>query len=402
MSSVEDTDQAMNGADKALLRYWLEKASQIMVIDPDINPWSFPILEHAKRAPSLIRTLQSVGAAHQQFFDPSKLARCLEERSCALKLVQKELTTRQAEDLFPVFLTVFVLGLSTAWINDPGPEWGYEHLRGARAIINMILHQEESSPFCEFMIEAYLYWDMACAFLVPSHLHEPLNTPEMFAAVSRCAQKYHPIGGYAIEIFYLLGSLGRYCRMVVDTGIRDLVLEATFEEQLTEWEPNRENIELGWISDAFRYHGLINLHAICYRRPDRHREADQMGYDAITDLFNAESHLDSTAQSVMPEQSTRIYALHVVRTLTQIPSSHPCTNIQAIPLLTAGSELTAEDCVERELVRQRFQAMYSLNHLRANLASLHLLEDLWALRDAGQTVTWLDLMLSRSWLLMLG
>lgn len=369
-------------ADKNLVRYWLEKASQIMVMDPDINPLSFPLLDHVDRCPHLFHVIQSVSAAHQIFFHPSKLTKCLEERTLALRLVREELS-RSLTDLFPSFITIFLLGLSTAWTDSSHADIGYEHLFGARALVNMLLSSTSpsgaKSPFQDFIVGSYVYWEMAYAFLVPSAKQNQLNTEAMYDAVSTASASYHPIGGYSLEIFYFLGNLGRYCRLVLDTGVRDTVLEATFEEQLTAWEPNRDSRELGSISDAFRYHGLINLEALCSRRL-------------------------TTEEELRLESDRRIqhYAQTTVRILDEIPISHPCTNLQGIPLFTAGSELRAEDREAREQVRKRFNALYSLNHLRANLTAVSLLEELWAMRDKGQVITWLELMLQKECLVMLG
>ncbi|KAH6986420.1 fungal-specific transcription factor domain-containing protein [Ilyonectria sp. MPI-CAGE-AT-0026] len=357
--------------DTALLQYWLERASQIMVIDPDDNPLSFPILEYIERCPSLKHALQSTSAAHKNYFDPEKLSTCLEERNWAIRLIIDELTC-PGDNIFPVFLSVLLLGLSAAWTDGPTSKCGQEHLRGARALVDMLLSsssaQENRPPYFGFMIGAYLYWEMATAFLVPTNRQIPINTHEIVSAVLEIGDQYHPIAGYSTEIFYYIGNLGRYCRSVIETGIRDDILEALLEEQMTKWEPNCDVPELKALSDAYRHHGLINIAAICYRR----------------------------------DTTIRNRALIIVRSLTAIPSSHASTNLQAIPLLTAGSELSAEDTHERESVQRRFKDLYSHNHLRGNLDALQLLDEVWALRDAGQMVNWLEVMLSKGWNMMLG
>ncbi|KAF4999665.1 hypothetical protein FDECE_11419 [Fusarium decemcellulare] len=389
--------------DKALLRYWLERASQIMVIDPDENPLSFPILEYVERSPSLKHALQSVGAGHRNYFDPEKLSKCLEERSSALRLIIQELSC-PGDNLFPLFLSVLLVGLSTAWTNAPTAEFGQQHLRGARALINILLSdassRETRPPYFNFVIGAYLYWDMATAFLIPAEEQVSLNTDEMYSAILDVGQEYHPIGGYATEIFYLLGNVGRYCRSVVETGVRDQSVEVALQEEMEKWEPNRDNPQLGIMSDAFRSHGLINLEAICYRR--RREDAAEDALLAPEEDVEWWQSLDTSSIDQDLEGRIRNRALGVVQDLTSIPSSHACTNLQAIPLFTAGSELTREDAKERDLVLQRFKELYSLNHLRANLTALEMLPEIWERRDAGETVSWLEVMLEKGWNIMLG
>ncbi|RSL75648.1 hypothetical protein CEP51_010694 [Fusarium floridanum] len=395
--------------DKALLRYWLERASQIMVIDPDENPMSFPILEYVEQCPSLKHALQSVGAGHRHYFDPDKLSKCLEERSSALRLIIQDLSC-PGDNLFPLFLSVLLVGLSTAWTNGPTAEFGQQHLRGARALTDILLSdastRETRPPYFNFVVGAYLYWDMALAFLIPVEEQVSLNTDEMYSALLDVGQEYHPIGGYSTEIFYLLGNVGRYCRSVVETGVRDESVEVALQEEMEKWEPNRDNAQLSLMSDAFRSHGLINLEAICYRR----RRDDAAGDALIAEFLNMTCEEDTELWQSLPSSSVdddvevriRNRALEVVHNLISIPSSHACTNLQAIPLFTAGSELTKEDTRERELVLQRFKEVYSLNHLRANLTALEMLPEIWKRKDAGESISWLEVMIEKGWNIMLG
>ena len=66
--------------------------------------------------------------------------------------------------------------------------------------------------------------------------------------------------GYAVEMMYLLGNLGRYCRIVIDLNIRDILLEWEFESQLLAWKPSYDSIELGYLENSFKHHRLINLY----------------------------------------------------------------------------------------------------------------------------------------------
>lgn len=267
-------------ADQTLLRYWLERASQIMVIDPDVNPMSFPVLEYIERSPSLMHVIQSIGAGHMVFFNPSKLGRCLDERSMAIKLLRQELMA-PIPDVFPVFLTIMLLGLSSAWINPPLSEFGQQHLQGARALVDTVLsdpslRQEQPHVF-NFILGAYLWWDMSCAFIVPSDQQRPVDTPEIILAVSEIGRQFHPIGGYCTEIFYLLGGVSRYCRSVVETGVRNEELETSFRDLILEWQPTCDKDEQFVLCEAFRWHGLINL-ALCgrARSPAEQRDTPPM------------------------------------------------------------------------------------------------------------------------------
>ena len=477
-------------ADGVLLRYWLEKASQIMVIDPDVNPLSFPILEYVEQCPSLVHVMQSVGAAHKNFFDPSKLAKPLEERNLAIKLLQNELAA-PSKNIFPVFISILLLGLSSDWIEGSESEFGQQHLCGARALVDLTLsdsalRREEPAVF-NFILGAYIYWDMSCAHLIPSHQQVPIDKPEMVLAVLDLGPQYHPIGGYCTEIFYTLSNVLRYFRLVVDTGIRNPELEKSLRHLLLEWKPRSGSPAHDILCEAFRAHGLINL-ALCSATQSTTEEVDldttfpasdafitpdddptdlnsfkelasqeglglayndvrdndvsygELGISAgdeymiMRELELAESdsnhdiwdlnYLDAVAASsreitddarheefswpdfdilpLDPGASIREQAVQTVRSLTAIPSSHAYVNLQPIPLLTAASELTAEDQDERDHAIRRFKELYSLNRIRANLTCVRLLHHLWEARDAGEKVTWLEFMLRTGWYIILG
>ncbi|KAJ6099144.1 hypothetical protein N7467_000679 [Penicillium canescens] len=95
-----------------LLRHWCEKTSQIMVLDPESNPFSLPILEYLEISPSLMPTILSISAVHEQFIEKECLETSPEEQEKALLLLEKELGGRQQPH--PItFLSAFMLGNST-------------------------------------------------------------------------------------------------------------------------------------------------------------------------------------------------------------------------------------------------------------------------------------------------
>ncbi|KAJ6099146.1 Protein of unknown function DUF3468 [Penicillium canescens] len=65
--------------------------------------------------------------------------------------------------------------------------------------------------------------------------------------------------------------------------------------------------------------------------------------------------------------------------------------------LTAGSELTAEDHWERDMVVDRFNALYSTNCLPGNLMAIDILQDVWQAHDLQVIMSWVHIMLLRGW-----
>ncbi|CAH0058184.1 unnamed protein product [Clonostachys solani] len=405
--------------ERSHMRYSMERASHLMVNGPEENHLPFPILEYVRRWLSVKHTPHSFGASHRNYPDPASPTG-----------FSVNGLSGSNQELFPQFVSVMLVGLSTAWTSPPTVEFDLQHLQDARELVDIMLSESKSQdtrpPYFNFIIGAYVYYDMATSFLVPVTQQLPLNTSEMYAAVLDVGQEYHPIAGYTTDIFYLLGTVGRYCRSVVETGVRDEALEAVLEEELENWEPNLENPELGLMSNAFRMHGLINLAAICYRRqdvntPQEHFELSVMmdtemqeqieewqnprtppAGDDVTDQGRDLEHDSETESDDFLEAMVRMRALSVVRDLASIPTDNACINLQAIPLFTAGSELTRSDQKERQIVIQRFRELYSMNHLRTNLSVLEILPEMWARKDRGENISWLDVMVEKGWSMMLG
>ncbi|CAG9976184.1 unnamed protein product [Clonostachys byssicola] len=401
------------------MRYSMERASHLMVNDSAENHLPFPILEYVRRWLSIKHTPYNFGASHRNYLNPNSPAGFFVNG-----------VSGSNQELFPRFISVMLAGLSTAWTNPPSADFDQQYLQDARELVDIMLSESKSQdtrpPYFNFIIGAYVYYDMATSFLVPVNQQLPLNTGEMYAAVLDVGQEYHPIAGYTTDIFYLLGTVGRYCRSVVETGVRDEALEAVLEEELENWEPNLDSPELGLMSNAFRMHGLISLAAICYRRQDENTPQEHLDLsvmmgtdmqeqiekwqnprtppagDDITDQGRGLEPDDEPESDDFLEAMVRMRALSVIRDLASIPTDNACINLQAIPLFTAGSELTRSDQKERQIVIQRFRELYSMNHLRTNLSALEILPEIWARKDRGETISWLDVMVEKGWSLMLG
>lgn len=374
----------ISNVNKKALRWWLDRTSHIFVFEPDDNPLSFPIFSHLLASQALVHALQSLSVAHQEFFDQASIPGCLEERSRAMVLVQKELQNGGVP-LTTSFLSVFFLGVASSWIyQHMQNDFGKEHLKGARAIIDVMLQRQSPMEDHEvkLMIGYYLYWDMQCAFLFPSNEIKPLDTSDM----ATCAETFkivsHPLGGSSINLFYRLGVLGRYCRKVIDTSEHDYAYEEFLESSLLDWQPITENAHLQAFGRAYQQHGLLLLYRTC-GRPHKIFDSDE---EAV--IFQLET-----------EQLIKTSARQTVQELLDIPLSSTYANFQGLPILTAASELGPEDVALRAAVTQRLKASYSWIRVNVSLWAVTLLEELWAMRDSGILITPLELMLGRDWML---
>jgi hypothetical protein len=222
---------------------------------------------------------------------------------------------------------------------------------------------------------------MTISFLLEPKEQVENSNELVYAAIKETRHLNHPLVGASLEIMYLMGILGRHCRRVLETSQRDTVLEATIEEHMLNWQWSVSVDELDSLSNAFRKAGLILLYRICGPGPRTFEHEEQI------------HESDDLALDVL----IRKLALQVIHHLDTISSSSCFVNIFPLPLLTAGSELAAEDCDQRTHVVERFKAVYSFNRIPANLAAIQLLKTVWAQRDGGEKHSWIKVMLLMEW-----
>lgn len=453
--------------DSRLLQHWIEKTCQMMVLNPEINPLSYPILQLLDLSPWLAPVLQSISAGYENDFEPTRLTDSFLQRHRALASFRKAVVDPDTP-LASVLLGIFLLGVSTTWLDGDVTQFGKEHLSGGRKIFDLMLSKQRKqlNSFDSFVIGTYVYWDMSCSLLVDPSEQTPLNTSSVYSIVQEMSQTYHPMSGFAIELFYLLSTLGRHCRVVLDTGQHDYPLESTMEEQLLGWRSSQMDDQLFMLSEAFRMHGLILLYRICGMPPAAddipggHVSADDffgddllggrlfgddlLGGDALSsvilgdqlfegdagdafceDLFdndilgNEVSGDDALYGNILDddvldldedvpdstgdvEEMIHRYALEAIEALSHTPIESSNFAMQPIPLLTAGSELWEEDVCEREQVMTRFRALFSVNRTPVNLWAMTLLREHWELRRQGRRESWVQLMLRKGWRLTMG
>lgn len=327
---------------RRLFQYWLERVSQMMVLDPDNNPYSFPVLEYITESCALVHIIQSISARHEQYFSAQASIIALEERGRALVCLRDEIgrleTTPQAS-----LLTVMLLALSHGADYDM-TDFGKQHLLAARILIGKLLRRtsclSEHDSLSRLCFGAYLYWDMCTAFLLDPDEEQELNTIDLSVAVRRMGRWHHPMYGYCTELLFVLAELGRYCRLVLHSPQRSHAREAMLEQQLLNWNACSANASLERLYEALRKHGLIFLY-----RVSGHNE-----------LFTNPDLEELSLETVIQRYDTE-----TVHLLLEIPTTSNYLNFQSLPLLTAGSELKSSDSLLRDQVLQRLRAVYSLN-----------------------------------------
>ncbi|KAF6823776.1 C6 zinc finger domain-containing protein [Colletotrichum musicola] len=400
--SLEDPWMGEVKPDRNLLQFWLEQTSHMMALRADDNPLSYPLLEHLVSTPSLLHAVQSISAGQERFFDKASLP-CLKQRGLTLQALRREM--RNASEITPATLVaIFLQGVSWTWTEGHTKDYGREHLCAARSLLNSMLQDphKRQQPMVQYLLGWYLYWDMSCAFVAKRGDLPPLDTPLILEHVRSMRGSFHAMVGFSAELMYLIGCLGRHCRVVIDTGRRDPILEASFEARLRRWNPENEDRDLVDLSMAYRNYGLIMLYNICGVPAEGHGQNTMGGEDKTesisTDEQRGEEPADEGAEALHQKESpVRLLAIDILDRLFRCSIDTPAFNFHATPLLTASAELRGDEMELRERAVNHFKAMYSTNRVVVNMWAIDLLREVWDYNDAGTRTTWLELLRLKDW-----
>jgi hypothetical protein len=374
-----------------LLRYWLEKASQIMVIDPNVNPFSFEILKYLRTSRSLIYTIQSLSLAHQGFFSSTSCEGVLQEQAHALSLVQIEL--QQDAPTYGSLLAVILLGLCSAWLdNQRDVKFGKEHLQGTRAIIDILLASPgaEKDSFLQQSLAIYLCWEQAVAFFLNENDQIIPYSEDFLRCVQEMRSQYNATIGYSSDIMLVLGNVGRYCGAIMNGALRDFSLEAFLEQRLLQLDDASSDAQSHLVNNSFRRHGLIML----YR-------SIQCAPSSLLLGFSTNDSDDIFGGQYPDELIIKQYAKEILDDIFSLPVDSCYHSLVSLPLFTAGAELDCDSSWERQQVRERFQNLFSSTRLPANIHAVKILEELWQMQDSGNGVFWLLYLLETSRVLIL-
>lgn len=362
--------------DATLLQWWLDSACKLLVLDPHSNPLSFPLVEHLAISPALCFAVESFSAGHKGNWGADARVAFFEKRSLALGLCRSELTSKTVP-LETIFFTVLLIGLPTPFMENID-DYGKEHLIGARAVLNLLLQQDKSAhiPNIEQLLAYYTWWDMACAFSVDSQELPPLSTSEILSTIARDAEPLASrFAGCMVEMYHVLGLLLRYCGQLLRGGVRDPEHEQTLERALTDWHPTQVREEDVLFAEAFQKHGLIIFYRVCRMRP-----------------VDSDNGSNTVLKTRLHEYATTIVSMVLPH---QIGTTF--WNGLTLPLLTAGAELTRDDQVLRDTVREGFLSVCSQCRTNTLVRAKDLLEEIWILRDSGIEISYLELMVQKGW-----
>lgn len=97
------------------------------------------------------------------------------------------------------FLTMFMMGMISPWIDGRFSGFGKHHLFGAREVAGDVAEhsgEKRTTTLPSLTVDSYTYWEMCCAFLAEPAEIAQLNTPVLHDYIQMVRTDYHPIVGF--------------------------------------------------------------------------------------------------------------------------------------------------------------------------------------------------------------
>ncbi|KAI8648404.1 Zn(2)-C6 fungal-type domain-containing protein [Fusarium sp. Ph1] len=368
------------------LRYWYNTACLIMAMfPPPTNPLSYPLARYLQRSRALRHAIQSVSSAHRHGFSSNGLSYALNQRNLAIVSLQGEITRIQSASsnrqtlLRTLTLSSLILCVSSSWLDHSGRDYGGEFLMGVRRVMPLILDGEPTDAFAFYILGLFLYCECFSSYLVPASQQLPADEAVLRAAGrAPFSTTVHPVTGVATTLCPILIEIGYYYRRVVEGQGRSSDHERHLRRQLLDWEPptgSPDEPRLLQLAEGYRDIGDIMLY-----------QAQRIS-----------TPIDPVDASILMEK-----VLGIMDTIKNLPQNDTVINWMGPLLLIAGSELPAAFTQQRLLVKRSGSHLVSVSRIPVYATSAGLIEQIWSLRDQGEQVSWLEVMVGRGLALGLG
>ncbi|CAH0051468.1 unnamed protein product [Clonostachys solani] len=371
-----------------VLRHWYDSASLNMAIfHPPINPLSYQISAWLRHSKALRHTFESVAEAHRHYFVRDRLSQAICIRGLAISSLQGEVcrlqypcpTTKAPTILRTAILSSLVLSISSGWLDSTGKDAGLEFLRGAQGLIATLAESRPEDPFAFYLFGLFIYSCAFCSFLAP--VDNQISIPQTVVDLMHSepfASCIHPVTGISSTICPLIVEAGNYYRRAVEQRASSPDLHRDLERRLCEWTPPAnapKQAQLAELANGYRAAGLLILYQS----------------KAIDNPLT-----DSEQFFVM------VILMRVMETIKHLPRNDPLQNWLGPLIIIAGSELPASFADERLHVERVAAQLAEWTRVPSYLQGMELVRTVWELRDSGQMISWLELMVRKEMSLAMG
>jgi len=355
-------------SDRRLLHYWLHRLSSLISIVPKnggLGPFQIHLASLAYGHGALQSTVLSMAASHLALVSGDRTLKfeAYKHQRNAIHSLQNLIQDPYDAGADSTLATVMMMQVSARLFGDEDEAQAANHLTGAKAMIirRGDRFMDSESPSVQFLLSLFAYHDI-------------------LSSVSRGSSPLvdHGSDFQAIEGTASTESIARVLQVVARISNLQKLAKA---ERLVSKQSNLsgENYTMGaqiqeellGLSFESRPGCTTESRHVCFT-------AEAYRHAAFIYLYRV--WLDTGA----PNPITLERVQQCLTCIEQVPVESSLTASHTWPLFTAGCE--AINAVQRQFVRQRFQAMYNSRKFPSLKRVLRDVEDVWAAKDAEQVM----------------
>lgn len=369
MDRLPNTLQSTYGlspADRWLLHYWIDQLSTLISVAPKHNgmaPFQLHLTSMAYESPALRSTILSMAAAHMSSAsgDVTLSIQAHRHERDAIRELQHMIRAPTKVEMEPALATVMMMQVSARLFGDDDEASVANHLMGAKA---MIAHfgkgSQPTSSRIRFLMSLFAYHDI-------------------LSSVSRGAPPLinHESDFAAVEGERDMQSIAKV--LLIVARISEL------QDRIRQRRVGTEEAALNEEEDAIGRELQQRLLAMDFTCSTTTATVNGSDISCTAEAYRHAAFIYLYRTWLDIGAPNRISVDHVKRCLQYIERvevSSPVTSAHVWPLFTAGCEAIDEE--QRDFVRNRFGAMYTLKRFPSLKRVMRDIEDVWVAKDLEQ------------------
>ncbi|KAF2847780.1 hypothetical protein T440DRAFT_188463 [Plenodomus tracheiphilus IPT5] len=334
---------------------------------PTENPWRTLVWPLARDCPALYHAIASMTSFHQSKDIPAMRIQGIDHMTTAIKTLSTSIQNMRYD---AAISTTLVLAFAESW--DQHIRTGFDHIKGAKIMINNALVEHRKSPKqgdewarLKFLCKTWIYMDVIARLTSADDdaANDVDAVHESIYATGETDPVLDPLMGCAHTLFPIIGRVANLVRKVRRSngnGPSIISQAIQLKSQLEDWTPP------SFIEDP--EDETTSPH-------DSIKTATAYQYATLLYLHQAVPEIPSESSSVLAK-----------RVLCEIATVEPRSRsiiVHIYPLMAAGSEVTDQE--DRDWVMARWGTMAQRMKLGIIDRGLEVTKEVWCRRDAYES-----------------
>ncbi|KAH9875202.1 hypothetical protein J1614_004693 [Plenodomus biglobosus] len=334
---------------------------------PTENPWRTLVWPLARDCPALYHAIASMTSFHQSKDIPAMRIQGIDHMTTAIKTLSTSIRNMRYD---AAISTTLVLAFAESW--DQHIRTGFDHIKGAKIMINDALVEHRKSPKrgeewarLKFLCKTWIYMDVI-ARLTSADDDASNDVDAVHDSIYASGESdpvLDPLMGCAHTLFPIIGRVANLVRKVrrsTENGPSTISQAIQLKSQLEDWTPP------SYIEDP----------------EDKTTSPDDSIRTATAYQYATLLYLHQAVPEI-PSQSSSVLAKKILCELATVETQSRSVIVQIYPLMAAGSE--ARDQEDRDWVVQRWGLMSQRMKLGIIDRGLEVTKEVWCRRDAYES-----------------